>query len=382
VKLKLLYLITEDWFFCSHFLERAVSARAAGFEVVVVTRVKAHGDLIRAAGLRLVPINIKRRSLNLLDEVRTLFTILHVFRNERPDIVHQIALKPILYGSFVAKLIGLKAIVNAPVGMGYVFSSEDTRARFLRPLIRFGLRILLNPNGSRVVFENPDDLEALVSSRTVRSDAAILIRGAGVDIEKFYPVPEPCGAPKVVLLARMLRDKGVEEFVDAARLLRADGCKAQFWLVGGPDPGNPASIDEEQLVTWHKEEVIQWYGHRTDVADLIATSHIVCLPSYREGLPKVLLEALASGRPVVTTNVTGCKEVVTDGINGLLVPARDVPSLVVALRRLIDNPTLRIRFGRAGRERAVSEFSSGLIVSSTLNLYQMMVSGLNKKYEE
>lgn len=373
MKPKLLYLITEDWFFCSHFIGRAVTARKAGFDVVVATRVKAHEAVIRAAGLRLISINFERRGLNLFNEFRTLLSILHVFRDERPDLIHQIALKPILYGSMAAKLTGVKAIINAPVGMGYIFSSEDTRARVLRPLVYFGLRLLLNPRGSRVVFENPDDLLSLVSNRTVRSNAAVLIRGAGVDIEKFFPVPEPCGIPIVVLISRMLRDKGVVEFVDAARQLRADGCKAHFWLVGCPDHGNPASIEENQLISWHKEGVIQYYGHRTDIVDLIAMSHIVCLPSYREGLPKVLLEALASGRPVVTTNVTGCREVVADGVNGLLVPARDVASLMLALRRLIDDPALRMCFGRAGRERAVSEFSSDSVVSATLSLYQTMV---------
>ncbi len=372
MKPKLLYLITEDWFFCSHFIERAVAARNAGFDVVVATRVKSHGADILAAGLRLTPINFERRGLNLLNEFRTLFTILHIFRAEKPDLIHQIALKPILYGSLAAKLTGVEAIINAPVGMGYIFSSEDTRARFLRPITHLGLRLLLNPKGSRVVFENPDDLTSLVNNCTVRPDAAVLIRGAGVDIDKFFPVPEPSGAIIVVMISRMLRDKGVVEFVDAARCLRAEGCKAQFWLVGCPDHGNPASIKEEQLITWHKEGFIQYFGHRGDISDLMAMSHIVCLPSYREGLPKVLLEALASGRPVVTTNVTGCKEVVTDGLNGFLVPARDVSSLVIALRQLINDSELRKRFGRAGRELAVSEFSSHSVVSATLNLYQEM----------
>lgn len=374
MKPKLLYLITEDWFFCSHFIERAVSARNAGYDVVVATRVKSHGAIILAAGLRLIPINFERRGLSPLNELRTFLAILHVFRDERPDLIHQIAYKPILYGSLAAQLTGVKAIINAPVGMGYIFSSEDTRARFLRPFIHFGLRLLLNPRGSRVVFENPDDLASLVNNRTVRPEAAVLIRGAGVDIDKFIPVPEPCGAPVVVLISRMLRDKGVVEFVDAARHLRSEGCKAQFWLVGCPDHGNPASIEEKQLIAWHEEGLVRYFGHRTDIEDLMALSHIVCLPSYREGLPKVLLEALASGRPVVTTNVTGCKEVVTDGLNGFLVPARDVASLVIALRQLINDSELRKRFGCAGRERAESEFSSRSIVSLTLALYREMAS--------
>lgn len=229
--------------------------------------------------------------------------------------------------------------------------------------------MMLNPPGSKVVFENPDDLEAMVDTRTVRVGDAILIRGAGVDPSAFTFQPEPAGEPVVVLVARMLWDKGVGEFVAAARRLKAAGVRARFLLVGMPDSGNPASIEPGQLSSWHSEGAVEWLGHRDDVATLLARSHVVCLPSYREGLPKALLEALSAGRPIVTTNVPGCREVVEHEENGLLVPAREIDPLVEALRRLIHDKELRERMGARGRQKAEREFSNEMVVSQTLALY-------------
>jgi len=373
MKPKLLYLITEDWFFCSHFIERAVAAQNAGFDVTVATRVTDHGDAIRGAGLRLVNIDFERRSLNLLKELRTVFEIWRVFRGERPDIVHQIALKPILYGSLAAKLAGVCAIVNAPVGMGYVFTSSDWKARALKPLTGLGLKWLLNPQGSRVVFENGDDLKAMVAAGSVRAADAVLIRGAGIDLERFKASAEPPGEVRVVLVARMLRDKGVGEFVEAARELKARGVQARFCLVGPPDEGNPASIAQARLEAWHSEGVIEWLGQRGDIPEVLAGCHVVCLPSYREGLPKSLLEALAAGRPIVATDVPGCREVVRPGANGLLVPAKNTMALADALQSLIEDPGLRKTMGEAGRRLAEREFSLGKVVAAHLDLYRKWV---------
>lgn len=378
MKPKLLYLITEDWFFCSHFIERAVAARDAGFDVVVATRVKDHGAIIRAAGLSLVNIDFERRSLNLFNELWTVLAIWRVLRLERPDLVHQIALKPILYGTLSAKLVGIRAVVNAPVGMGYIFTSSERKARLLKPFTRLGLKWLLNPPGSRVVFENGDDLNAMVSAGSVRSSAAVLIRGAGIDLERFKVTEEPAGSPRVILVARMLRDKGVYEFVEAARVLKYRGVQANFCLVGPPDEGNPASIAQAQLEAWHSEGIVECLGQRSDIPELLATSHVVCLPSYREGLPKSLLEALAAGRAIVTTDVPGCRETVSDGDNGLLVPAQDVDALADALQRLIEDGSLRKAMGLAGRRLAEREFSLEKVVSAHMALYRQLTEALWK----
>ena len=372
MKLKLLYLITEDWFFCSHFIERAVAAREAGYDVFVVTREQAHGANIRAAGLQLIPLDFARRSMNPLSELRLLFAILRIYRQVRPNIVHHIAVKPILYGSLAARLAGVPTIVNAPVGMGYAFSSADRTARLLRPLLRLGYRGLMNPRGSRVIFENRDDLESFVETGSVRRTEVVLIRGAGIDLVRFRPKVEPTGLPLVVLIARMLRDKGVAEFVAAARVLHDQRIVGRFALVGDPDPENPASIPLKTLQTWHGHCGVEWWGWRDDVAAVLGEASIACLPSYREGLPKSLLEAAACGLPIVTTDTPGCREVVVDGDNGLLVPVRDIDALATALKNLLLDSALRQRMGKRSRARAENDFSSERVIRETLAVYSQL----------
>lgn len=369
LKPKLLFLITEDWFFCSHFFERAIAAREAGFDVVVAAREQRHGDRIRHAGLRMIPLEFARRSVNPWRELRLLYAIWRLYRCEQPSITHHIAAKPILYGSLAARLAGVRAIVNAPVGMGYVFSSADLKARMLRPLLNMAFKFLMNPRGSRVIFENADDLRSFVQTGIVRQKDAILIRGAGVDLRHFHPQSEPAGEPVVVLVSRMLVDKGINEFVAAAKILHDEGVSARFVLVGGPDPGNPASITLEMLNDWNGNFGVEWWGWRDDMVEVLSKAHIACLPSYREGLPKSLLEAAACGLPIVTTDVVGCREVVVDGENGLLVPPRDSKTLAVALKKLILDSELRRRMGVCGRIMVEREFSSERVIQQTLSLY-------------
>jgi glycosyltransferase involved in cell wall biosynthesis len=369
---RVLFFVSEDWFFCSHFIDRAVAAKAAGYDVLVLTRVREHGKAIRGKGLTLLPIDISRHGLNPLVELRTVRQVHRIYRETKPDLVHHFALKPIILGTIASRMLGVRRVINAPVGMGFVFSSPSRLATVLRPFVRTALRALLNPAGSRVVFENPDDLEAAVRDRLVRQEDAVLIRGAGVDIERYHPAPEPAGTPKVVLIARMLWDKGVGEYVKAARILKAKGLAACFLLVGAPDARNPAAISEAQLRAWQAEGIVDWLGHRADIADILRDCHIACLPSYREGLPKALLEALAAGRPIVATDVPGCREAVRDGENGLLVPSRDPEALAAALETLIRNPALRRQYGDRGRRRAETEFAVEIVNDATLRLYREM----------
>ncbi|MDO9582818.1 MAG: glycosyltransferase family 4 protein [Desulfomicrobium sp.] len=373
---KILYFITEDWFFCSHFLARAVAARDAGFDVVVVARENSLGGKIRDHGIKFVPFPISRRSVNPFRELMTVFRLISIYRRERPALVHHIALKPIMYGSIAAMFSGRPKIVNAPIGLGFVFSSSSWKAMILRPLSRLGLKVLLNPRGSRVVFENSDDLGSFVAFGMVRARDAVLIRGAGVDTEIFSFVPEPEGVPVVILTARMLWDKGVGEYVEAARLLRSRGCQARFLLAGNPDEENPAAISVQILKGWQDEGVIEWLGHREDIPMLLAQSHIVCLPSYREGLPKSLLEGLATGRPIVATDVPGCREAVRHGVNGYLVPVKDPVALADALEKLIIDKKLRREMGAASRDLAVTEFISARIEAETLEVYFQLTNTL------
>lgn len=367
---KLLFFVTEDWFFCSHFLDRAVAAKRAGYDVSVVTRVRNHGTTITSEGLRLIPLELKRRGLNPWNELQVIARLVSIFRIERPDIVHNVAVKPIMYGTFAARVARVTAVVNAPVGMGYIFSSVQWKARFLRPLVMIGYRFFMNPANSHVIFENPDDLRMLVDMKIVDIKHSTLIRGAGVDEKRYLPTPEKPGVPIVVLAARMLWDKGVQEFVDAARKLKKLNIAARFVLAGDCDPDNLASVPRPQLEEWNRSGIIEWTGWRDDICDVFASAHIVCLPSYREGLPKVLIEAAACGRPIVTTDVPGCREVVRHGVNGLLVPAGESFALADALHQLIVNPVLRQQMGTRSREIAVRDFSAEKVCSETIAMYR------------
>ncbi len=370
---RLLFVITEDWFFASHFIERAVAAKQAGYEVAVATRVRLHGQQISNSGIEIFPIDFSRRGLNPFTEIRTAWRLRYIVRKFAPDVIHNIALKPVVVGTLGERLAGHKRIVNAPVGMGYLFSSQDRRATMLRPIFLFILRRFLNPSGSQVIIENSDDYSSLIDQKMVRSDSLTLIKGAGVDTKLFAFVPEPARPLVVTVVARMLRDKGISEFVEAAALIRKSRPDTIFQLIGMPDEGNPTSFSLEQLDDWVRSGVVEWLGHQNNIAEHLTKSHIICLPSYREGLPKSLIEALASGRPVVTTDVPGCREVVSHGINGFLVQPRDSHALAEALMTLISDKSLRERMGRLGRERAEKEFSSEIIIGQTLRVYESML---------
>jgi glycosyltransferase involved in cell wall biosynthesis len=373
MKPKLMYVISEDWFFYSHFFERALAASAAGYDVVVLTRERAHGQKIRAAGIRLVPVNFSRRSINPVNEFLSLLRIYLAYRRERPEVLHHVAAKAVFYGSLAALFFHRKlAIVNAPVGMGYVFASHEWLARLLRPCFRLGYQLLLNPRRSRVIFENADDAAYFVKNGVVRAADTAVIRGAGIDVRKFQPVNSPAGSLVIALVGRMLRDKGVCEFVEAAHRLHDAGVAARFVLVGYPDPENPSSIPLEQLRSWHGQKGVEWWGWEEDMIWTWHQVHIACLPSYREGLPKALLEAAACGLPIVTTDAVGCREVVRNGGNGLLVPIGDAQALADALRTLIFDADLRRRMGEESRARAEREFCSERVISETLAVYRSL----------
>jgi glycosyltransferase involved in cell wall biosynthesis len=374
---KILYLLTEDWFFCSHFIERAIATQAAGYEVVIVAREREHGERIRAAGLRFISLEFERRSMNPQTEMRQFWQILALYRHERPDLVHQVSPKPIFYGTAAALITGVPAIVNAPVGMGYIFSSEDWRALLLRPFVRMAYRFLANPRRSCVVFENRDDLKIFLNWNAVRSSDAVLIRGAGVDLSRFRPVARNNPIPVIALVGRMLRDKGVNEYVAAAHQLHDEGVVARFLLVGAPDPINPSSIPIKTLENWHGRKGLEWLGWCEDIPTLLEKIDVICLPSYREGLPKSLIEAAACGLPIVATDTPGCREVVRHGDNGFLVAVGDIQQMAKVLKQLIQDPEMRDRMGGRGAEIAAKEFSSDLVITETLILYEKLLRPAN-----
>lgn len=364
---KLLYLVTEDWYFVSHRLALARAAQEAGYAVSVATRVREHGDIIRAAGLRLIPFENSRGRLNPFAELWTLLRLITLWLRERPDVAHHVAMKPVLYGSIAARIARTPRVINALAGMGWLFSSGGGAARWLKPAVRRALGMILR--SGTVLVQNPDDAALLVDLGVPAANIH-RIAGAGVDLERFRPRPEPAGEPMVVLCARLIWLKGVGEFVSAARLLRQRGVVARFVLAGEPDESNPGAVPLARIQEWVAEGLIDYAGWVEDTPALYATCSIVCLPSYYgEGIPKSLIEAAAAGRAIVTTDMPGCREVVHDRENGLLVPPCDVAALATALERLIADPTLRREMGARGRFRAEREFGAERVIRETLLLY-------------
>ena len=369
---KVVFLVAVDWYFCLHWLPLAEAVRAAGYDVALMTEVTdtALDDRIRAAGLRLLPIELSRNRLNPVAELTALRQILRLLRSEQPDLLHAIAQKPVLYGALAARLVSLRATVGTLAGLGYLFTSRSPKARLLRPLVVLGYRLLLTGQRTRIIVQNPDDGRQLAQQAGIRS---VLIKGAGVDLGRFAPTPPPPEPISVVLASRMLWDKGVQELVDAASLLHRRGLQLRVILVGKPDASNPSAVPEAQLRAWADAGVIEWWGHRADMPAVLAQAHIVCLPSYREGLPTILIEAAAAGLPLVATDVPGCREVVRPGINGTLVPARDAFALADAIEGLALDPALRDRYGRASRQIAEAEFGIERVASETLGVYSALL---------
>lgn len=372
--MRILYVITEDWFFHSHFLDRAKHISASGGSVGIATRFSIHEAELRSLGFELFPLNFSRRGLNPMTEFVTSLQIRRIVRKFRPDIAHNVALKPVVTGTFGELLSRQGVVINALVGMGYIFTSTDTRASVVKPFLSRILKLLFRSKSVHVVIENPDDLNSLVDDGFVRTGQISLIRGAGVDLNAFPCHPEASGPVVVTMVSRILRDKGVMEFIAAASILQSRVPDVVFQIVGEPDLGNPSAITQSEINAWEFLPNIKYLGHRTDIADILKGSHIVCLPSYREGLPKSLLEALSSGRPIITTDVPGCREVCENDVNGLLVPARDSVALSQAIEKLVINPELRRAMGRAGRKRAESEFSNEIVCTQTLDLYRKLLS--------
>ncbi len=364
--MRLLFVVTEDWYFVSHRLQLALSAKAAGYEVTVITRCSKQCEAIRAQGIEVIPFEMARRGLNPLGLMREVLALACIYRQLKPDIVHHVALRPVVVGGLAARLSGVRRVVSAIAGLGFAFTAG--RDGLLQAALRGLLRIALARGA--VIVQNADD-GAQVKRLGVAVQRLHLIAGAGVDVARFQPQHEPWGTPVVMLASRLLWDKGVGEFVAAARQLRG---RARYVLVGAPDEGNPASVAEHDIAAWQGEGVVEWWGHREDMAATLKEASIVCLPSYREGLPKVLLEAMACGKPCITTEAPGCRDAVRDGDNGLLVPVKDANALATAIARLLDDPELRRHMGERGRQRAVEEFSQERVIEATLSVYREVLA--------
>jgi glycosyltransferase involved in cell wall biosynthesis len=373
---KLVFLVTEDWYFWSHRLPAARAARDAGFAVVVATRVRDHGDAIRGEGFRLIPLAWRRRGDGIFGAVRALAAIAALYRRERPDLVHHVALKPVLFGGLALRLAfpgeaGRPASIAAIAGFGSEFAASSGLAQAKR--VALG-RVLRRLAGDRIIVQNPEDGAALAAAG-IAPERLVLIRGSGVDMRHFTPLPDP-GGPEVTvaLVARMLRSKGLRDAVRAVRRLCDEGMAVGLLLVGPTDPDNRDSLGEHDLAGLAAAPGIRWLGRLADVREVWARAAIAVLPStYGEGVPKALIEAAACARPIVATDMPGCREIVRDGVTGLLVPPGDVAALAAALARLAADPAQRRAMGMAGRALVEREFSEERVARDTLALYQTVL---------
>lgn len=370
---RLLYLITEDWYFWSHRLDLARAARDAGFDVTIATRVTDHGERIREEGFHLIPISLLRRSRHPLRELRSIAELVRLYRRVRPHLVHHVAMKPILYGSLAAWVTRVPAVLNAFAGLGYAFTDPARQQGILHCAMGTALKAAIGLSGSTVLFQNASDRDQMVQEGIVSPSRTRIIAGSGVDITEFSVKPPPSGIPVVVLPSRMLWDKGIGEFVKAARDLKEKGVVARCVLVGRCDEDNPAAIGRAQLEQWVQEGAVEWWGHREDMPAVYGAASLIVLPSYREGLPKVLLEAAACGKAIVATGVPGCRDVVRDHLNGILVPPKDSAALAATIESLLSDDRMREVMGVRGRELVVTQWSGPRVIEQMLALYHDML---------
>ncbi len=373
---KLLFLVTEDWYFCSHRLPIARAARDAGFEVVVAARVQEHGEAICAEGFALRALAWRRRGDGLSGAFRAVRAITRLYRAERPDIVHHIALKPVLFGALAQHLAfagsdAAPTSIHSIMGLGSGFSAGGIGAGLRRPALRLALRVAAAGKRTRIIVQNPAD-GAAVAKLGMALERIALIKGSGVDVAHFLPLSEPEGdSVTVALVSRMLADKGVLEAAAAVRRLRAQGTAVDLLLAGPTDPDNPGSLTEECLRSLASEPGIAWLGRVADVRDIWRQSAIALLPStYGEGVPKALLEAAACARPIIATDAPGCRDVVRPGETGLLVAPHDIDGLAAAIRTLAADRARRRSMGQAGRALVEREFGEVIVARETLALYR------------
>ena len=363
-------ILNLDRPFLSHRLPIALAAREAGFDVHLAMAMSDCEAEVRAHGFQVHALPIKRGRTGVFAELRTLAKVFALTQRVRPDILHLVTIKPVLYGGLAARLFGIPTLAAIP-GLGSAFLMDGWKGRLMRVVLSAFYRLSVNHDRVQVVVQNPDDAQSAETSFGVPRRRITLVRGSGVDLEAFPRTLEPQSPVTITMASRLLKDKGVWEFIKAAAIVRGQNPTIRFQLAGDPDPGNPSSLTGADLDQIRREGHVDLLGHRSDIPNLFSASHVVVLPSYREGLPKVLIEAAASGRSVVTTDVPGCRDAIAPG-TGFLVPPRDAPALVRAIQVLVEDGVLRRQMGEAGRALAEREFDIQRVVEAHLKIYEKL----------
>lgn len=370
MKKKLLFIVNVDWFFVSHRLPIALKAQDEGYEIHIACSITSKRQELESHGFNVHDIILNRGEVAVVSELKSLFNIWRVIKKVAPDVMHLVTIKPVIYGGIVSRFRQIKRRVVSISGLGYVFIDQKLKTKILRFFIKNLYRLALNDSNTKVIFQNKNDEELFLKNDIISSCQSVLIRGSGVDLDKFKFTPEPKGKPVVMFLARLLKDKGFDEFCLAASFLKNKNVDVDFVLVGDLDECNPNSVTRSELKRWVSSGIVQHWGYSSNVNDIISKSHIMVLPSYREGLPKSLIEAAACGRAVVTTDVPGCRDAIEANRTGLLVEVKSVESLTLAIQELLDNSRKRQEFGFSGRKLAESYFDISQVVDKHIELYR------------
>ena len=371
---KIILFANTDWYLYNFRLKLASKLCEQGHELFLLSPPGDFHTRLREQGYQWIPFPLSRQGINPFNEIKTLVRLISIYKQIRPEIVHHFTIKPVIYGSIAAHILSISGIINSITGLGHLFIDSGFVTHMLRGLAKWLYRISLR--GTQVIFENPEDRNTFIQNKFIEPEQSHLILGTGVDVNKFRPSEKGNSIPLVLFSSRLLMTKGLVEFMEAIEILHQKKLMARFAVAGTPDPGNPASISEAQLNLWKKSDLAEWWGWQDDMPAALAKTDIFCLPSYREGIPNALLEACASGLPIVTTDVPGCRDVVQHGVNGLLVPPRDANALASALEALLISPDRRITMGTAGRQLALNRFSLSHIISQNLEVYDQV---MNKK---
>ena len=366
--MKIAIVANSDWYLYGYRLSLVQELVRLGHQVTLISPPGRYVKQLQSKGLTWLPIKLARRGVNPIRELVSFLQIYRIYRFAHFDTVHHFTIKCVIYGSLAAKIAGVRGVVNSITGLGYMYVNEKLITRFARRLVNFLYRVTLRE--SIVVFQNPSDRDYFLETKLIREKQGQIIKGSGVDINRFTYQAEPSGHPRVILVSRFLWDKGIGEFIEAAMAINSKINQAEFALVGDVDPGNPASIPVAVLRGWTETGKIKMMGWSDNLPQIYKETNIVCLPSYREGLSKVLIEAAASGRACITTDIPGCRDVVIHGVNGLLVPPKDVKALIESMLFLINNPEVRKKMGQAGRAIAEREFSSKRVNEETIAVYE------------
>jgi glycosyltransferase involved in cell wall biosynthesis len=369
--LKVLLFANTDWYLYNFRLPLAEALRSQGHEVVMVSPDGKYSERLKQAEFRWIAFPLVRQRLNPFAELFTILRLVLLYRRERPDVAHHFTVKCVMYGSIAARFAGIEGVVNALAGLGHVFSDCGVQARLLRIIIQRICKSFLRP--TQVVFQNPEDHQAFLKRGLVDRDASYLIRGSGVDVERFKPRANKNSSDKryVLLASRLLWAKGVAEYVEAARLVRRQIPETVFLLAGESDPGNPASVPQEVVDEWKRRGDVEVLGHCEDIKSLLEKADLVVLPTYYgEGVPRILIEAAASGKPLVATDMPGCHEIVQHRLNGILIPPRDSRELARAIKEILPDDLCMARMGKHSRRLACDEFSQEQVINKTFQVYQ------------